>query len=264
MSNFVQYTQDAYFSYISALNVIAKELNSIKFVNNGKISHKFKKFLCHVYKWGKQKFKSFGFDSFDFKILAKKFLRRPIVTNFYIYNYLLVVASKPASLSSLFTLSRTCLSYAEDIIVKHQTPPVRRNPNLNIAIYPPTPQQEEYPHDSPPNRAPPIPPKPTRRSLNKATEDGSSHSPKNDQPISPITKPPLPPKPVRTPSMKKYLKDIEVSGIGRDAHVVSGEGEDDDDDADNSDTDYEDDDYTERNGKDLVIVSIFEIFFSVC
>ncbi|CAB4377201.1 unnamed protein product [Rhizophagus irregularis] len=189
--------KDAYFSYISALNVIAKELNSIKFVNN-------------------------------------------------------VVASKPASLSSLFTLSRTCLSYAEDIIVKHQTPPViRRNPNLNIAIYPPTPQQEEHPHDSSPNRAPPIPPKPTRRSLNKVTDDGSSNSPKNDQPVSPITKPPLPPKPVRTPSMKKYLKDIEVSGIGRDAHVVSGEGEDDDDDADSSDTDDEDEDYTERNGSYL-------------
>lgn len=64
--------------------------------------------------------------------------------------------------------------------------------------------------------------------------------------------------------MKKYLKDIEVSGIGRDAHVVSGEGEDDDDDADSSDTDDEDEDYTERNGKDLVIVSIYEFFFSIC
>ncbi|RIA82652.1 hypothetical protein C1645_787919 [Glomus cerebriforme] len=187
--------KDAYFSYISALNIIAKELNSIKFVNN-------------------------------------------------------VVVSKPASLSSLFNLSRTCLSYAEEIIIKHQTPPVpRRNPNLNIAIYPPTPQQEEYPHDSSPNRAPPIPPKPVRRSLNKVSEDGSSNSPKIDQPISPITKPPLPPKPVRTPSMKKYLRDIEVSGSGRDAHVVSGEGEDDD--ADSSDSDYEDEDYTERDNSYL-------------
>jgi hypothetical protein len=99
-----------------------------------------------------------------------------------------------------------------------------------------------------------------RRSLNKVTEDGSPNSPKNDQPISPITKPPLPPKPVRTPSMKRYLKDIEVSGIGRDAHVVSGEGEDDDDEADSSDTDDEDEDYTERNGKNLAIVR-FMIFF---
>jgi hypothetical protein len=166
--------------------------------------------------------------------------------------YIIVVASKPASLSSLFTLSRTCLSYAEDIIVKHQTPPIpRRNPNLNIAIYPPTPQQEEHPHDSPPHRAPPIPPKPMRRSLNKVSEDGSlSNSPKNDQPVSPITKPPLPPKPVRTPSMKKYLRDIEVSGSGRDAHVVSGEGEVDD--ADSFDSDDEDDEFVERNGENRI------------
>ena len=82
----------------------------------------------------------------------------------------------------------------------------------------------------------------------------------NDQPISPITKPPLPPKPVRTPSMKKYLRDIEVSGSGRGAHVVSG-GEDDD--ADSSDSDDEDDDFVERNGKDLVASQLINVFLDI-
>ena len=95
-----------------------------------------------------------------------------------------------------------------------------------------------------------------RRSLNKVSEDGAlSNSPKNDQPSSPITKPPLPPKPVRTPSIKKYLRDIEVSGIGRDAHVVSG-----DDDADSSDSDDEDDEFVERNGKVSVMFQLIYIF----
>ncbi|CAI2167444.1 17557_t:CDS:2 [Funneliformis geosporum] len=150
--------KDAYFSYISALDLVTRELHNIKFVNN-------------------------------------------------------VVASKPASLSSIFALSRTCLSYAEDIIVKHQTPPVpRRNPNLNIAIFPPTPQQEEHPHDLSPHRAPPIPPKPMRRSFNKVCEDGSSSNSLKNELLA--LKPPLPPKPVRTASIKKYLVDIEVSGSG--------------------------------------------------
>ncbi|CAG8724497.1 5984_t:CDS:2, partial [Racocetra fulgida] len=91
-----------------------------------------------------------------------------------------------------------------DIIVKHQTAPLspsstRKNPNLNIAIYPPTPQQAEYPLD-PQNKAPPIPPKPTRRSSRVSDGGSSQTSPKSDQPISPITKPPLPPKPVRRPN----------------------------------------------------------------
>ncbi|CAG8760601.1 1317_t:CDS:2, partial [Acaulospora morrowiae] len=147
------------------------------------------------------------------------------------------VVSKPASLTSLFTISRTCLSCAEDIVVKP-----RKNPNLNIATNLPASQQEENPHDAPP-KAPPIPPKPTRK-LMKAGEEGSSITPKNEPPTSPATKPPLPPKPVRTPSMKRWLKDIEVSGSGRDAHVVSGEGEDD---VDSSDSDDEDDEYVPKH-----------------
>jgi hypothetical protein len=58
--------------------------------------------------------------------------------------------------------------------------------------------------------------------------------------------------------MKKYLRDIEVSGSGRDAHVVSGEGEDDD--ADSSDSDDEDEDYVQRSGKDLVICFSVNIY----
>ncbi|CAG8510906.1 14091_t:CDS:2, partial [Racocetra persica] len=147
-----------------------------------------------------------------------------------------VVASKPVSYSSLFTISRTCLSYAEDIIVKHQTAPsspssTRKNPNLNIAIYPPTPQQAEHPLD-PQNKAPPIPPKPTRRSSRVSDGGSSQTSPKSDQPISPITKPPLPPKPVRRPSMKRHSGEVEVPADGNDVHAVC-----DDDDSSDSDDD---------------------------
>ncbi|CAG8605125.1 2843_t:CDS:2, partial [Acaulospora colombiana] len=130
-------------------------------------------------------------------------------------------------------------SFEKDIIAKP-----RKNPNLNISINSSTltPPQREVNLLDAPHKAPPLPPKPTRRSL-KGGEDGSLVTPKNE-PASPITKPPLPPKPVRTPSMKKWLKDVEVSGSGRDAHVVSGEGEDD---ADSSDSDDEDDEYVHKH-----------------
>ncbi|CAG8542696.1 3535_t:CDS:10 [Diversispora eburnea] len=133
--------KDAYFSYLNILELAAKELRNIKFVNN-------------------------------------------------------VVVLKPTSFNSLFNMSRTCLSSAEEIITKQNPLPPRRNPNLNIAIFPPTPQQEEHPHKTPPA----VPPKPLRRSMK--------------------------------------IGDIEISGCGRDAHVVSGE-----DDADSSDSDDEDDEY---------------------
>ncbi|CAG8498026.1 15509_t:CDS:2, partial [Dentiscutata heterogama] len=152
-----------------------------------------------------------------------------------------VVASKPVSYSSLFTISRTCLSYAEDIITKNQTAPTssRKNPNLNIAIYPPTPQQAEHPLD-PQNKAPPIPPKPTRRSARLSDGGSSQNSPKSDQPTSPITKPPLPPKPVRRPSMKRNSGDVEVSADSNDTHAVC--------DDDSSDSDDEDDSYIRGRG----------------
>ncbi|CAG8498511.1 10296_t:CDS:2 [Ambispora gerdemannii] len=160
--------KDAYFSYISALDLASKELQSIKFINN-------------------------------------------------------VVTSKPPSISSVFTISRKCLAYAEDIIVKNQPlSPSRKNPNLNIAIYPPTPQEEHSFDQINKQKVPRIPPKP-RRSMTKYNDDEelSITSPKNEISLSPqLSKPPLPPKPTRTGSLKKYLKNVEVSGVGRDAQVL--------------------------------------------
>ncbi|CAG8616173.1 13158_t:CDS:2 [Gigaspora margarita] len=146
-------------------------------------------------------------------------------------------ASKPVSYSSLFTISRTCLSYAEDIITKNQTAPTstRKNPNLNIAIYPPTPQQAEHPLD-PQNKAPPIPPKPNRRSARLSDGGSSQNSPKSDQSTSPIMKPPLPPKPARRPSTKRHSGDVEVSADSNDTNAVC----DDIDDVDSSDSDDDD------------------------
>ncbi|CAG8446250.1 1761_t:CDS:2 [Ambispora leptoticha] len=161
--------KDAYFSYISALNLASKELQSIKFINN-------------------------------------------------------VVTSKPSSINSVFTISRKCLTYAEDIILKHQPlSPSRKNPNLNIAIYPPTPQEEHSFDQITAQKAPRIPPKPARRSMTKSKDDEEFlvTSPKNETSLSPqFSKPPLPPKPSRTGSLKKYFRDVEVSGMGRDAQIL--------------------------------------------
>ncbi|KAG9297726.1 hypothetical protein G9A89_011241 [Geosiphon pyriformis] len=197
--------KDAYFSYISALDLASKELQRIKFINN-------------------------------------------------------VVASKPSSIASVFNVSRTCLTFAEDIIVKHQPPStLRKNQNLNISIHLPTPSQDEHFLDQIHLKAPPIPPKPARKSATKFEE--SQISPIKESPISlPLTKPPLPPKPTRTGSLKKSLRDVEILGIGMGAllernekiHInkdkavevegIEVEDDADGDEADTSDDDEEDDD----------------------
>ena len=165
------------------------------------------------------------------------------------------VTSKPPSVPSIFKTLQACLAYAEDIINKNQSSILtsRKNANLNIAIYPPTPSQEDHITDTATSpRAPPIPPKPMRRSTPSPLS-----SPRQSYSVSssPPTKPPLPPKPTRTGSVRKILREFEAQAAATTTvttndsdNVDEGGGEDTDNDTDNSDSDSDDEDEDSGQG----------------
>ncbi|CAG8462081.1 2198_t:CDS:2 [Paraglomus occultum] len=161
-----------------------------------------------------------------------------------------VVTSKPPSVPSIFKTLQACLVYAEDIINKNQSSILtsRKNANLNISVHPPTPLQEDPTDTTTSPRAPPIPPKPMRRSTPSPLS-----SPRQSYSVStsPPTKPPLPPKPTRTGSVRKLLREYEAQTAATTTATANDSDNADEgggEDADNSDSDSDDEDEDSGQG----------------